>query len=94
MIRSTNKERREDMDKLSKLPLRALRANIGFTQEQVADAIGVNRNTYANWEKYITFPDVPQLLLLSRLFKCSLDAFYFPEKTSLKLVNQGKEAVR
>lgn len=80
------------MDKLSKLPLRALRASVGLTQEQVADAIGVNRNTYANWEKYITFPDVPQLLSLSRLFKCSLDTFYFPEKTSLKLAK--KEAVR
>lgn len=73
----------------NKLPFKAHRAIMGMTQQQVADAVGVNRVTYMSWEKYETFPDAMQLLKLSEVFMCSLDAFYFPVDTSQKLVIQN-----
>ena len=63
---------------MEKLPLKAHRALNDMSQQDVAEKVGVNRMTYANWEKYETFPDAVQLIKLAQIFKCSLDAFYFP----------------
>lgn len=67
---------------MQKLPMKALRAISGLSQLDVANKVGVNRMTYAKWEKYETYPDALQLIKLSEIFKCSLDAFYFPKATS------------
>lgn len=63
---------------MEKHNLKVLRTMKDLTQEEVANSIGVHRMTYASWEKYETFPDVLQLIKLSEVFECSLDAFYFP----------------
>ena len=67
---------------MEKLPFRALRALKKMSQKEVADKIGVSRMTYANWEKYKTYPDAAQLVMLSKIFECSLDTFYFTLCTS------------
>lgn len=67
---------------MDKLPLKAHRALNDMSQQDVAEKVGVNRMTYANWEKYETFPDAIQLIKLAQIFKCSLDAFYFPINAS------------
>lgn len=67
---------------MQKLPMKALRAISGMSQLDVANQVGVNRMTYAKWEKYETYPDALQLIKLSEIFKCSLDAFYFPRNAS------------
>lgn len=70
---------------MEKLPLKALRAKVGLTQEQVAKKVGVDRITYGRWENYKSYPDAMQLIKLAELFECSMDTFYFPTCTSLKL---------
>lgn len=67
---------------MEKLPLKAHRVLNDMSQQDVAEKVGVNRMTYANWEKYETFPDAVQLIKLAQIFKCSLDAFYFPVNAS------------
>lgn len=67
---------------MEKLPFKAHRAINNMTQQQVANAVDVNRMTYASWEKYETYPDALQLVKLAEVFKCSMDAFYFPNVTS------------
>lgn len=67
---------------MEKLPLKAHRALNDMSQQEVAEKVGVNRMTYSNWEKYETFPDAIQLIKLAQVFKCSLDAFYFPINAS------------
>lgn len=66
----------------NKLPMRALRAAKGYTQQEVAEKVGVSRSTYMNWERYETFPDAIQLVALAKILECSLDAFYFPVNAS------------
>ena len=34
-----------------KLDVRAIRANLGFTQAQLGEAVGVDQSTVSNWEK-------------------------------------------
>lgn len=77
------------MTQIDKLPMKALRVASGYTQKEVAEIIGVSRITYMKWENYESYPDALQLINLAKLFKCSLDAFYFPLNTSQKLVNEN-----
>lgn len=61
-----------------KLTLKVLRVKADMTQDEVAEKVGVNRSTYGKWEKYESFPNAVQFIKLAEIFKCSLDAFYFP----------------
>lgn len=58
---------------MKKLPFKAHRALKYMSQQEVAEKVGVDRNTYASWEKYETFPSAIQLLQLAVVFECSID---------------------
>ena len=53
--------------------IRRLRAERGLSQDALAEAIFVSRQTVSNWETDKTYPDVQSLVLLSQLFNVSLD---------------------
>lgn len=55
-------------DKLSKL-----RKENNYTQEQLADVLGVSRQAISKWESNITYPETEKLIRISKLFNCSLD---------------------
>ena len=49
------------------------RARLGISQEALAEAVFVSRQTISNWETDRTYPDVRSLLLLSALFGTTVD---------------------
>ncbi len=53
--------------------LRELRKEKGVTQKVVADAIGVTKNAYANYEQGIREPSNQILVALCRYYKVSAD---------------------
>ena len=53
--------------------LRTKREERGLSQDEVAKAIFVSRQTISNWENDKTYPDMQSLLLLSHLFDTSID---------------------
>lgn len=53
--------------------LKVKREERGLSQDEVAKAIFVSRQTVSNWENDKTYPDVQSLLLLSKLFGVSID---------------------
>lgn len=53
--------------------LQLLRKERGFSQENLAEAIGISRQAVAKWEVGQSYPDVDKLIALSHLFKVSLD---------------------
>ena len=55
-------------DKLSKL-----RKENNYTQEQLADILGVSRQAISKWESNVTYPETSKLIRMSELFDCSLD---------------------
>lgn len=44
-----------------------------LTQEQVAEALGISRQTVSNWENGRTYPDIGSVVKLSDLYGVSLD---------------------
>lgn len=50
-----------------------LRKQNAFSQEELADKLGVSRQAISRWELGSTYPDVPNLLKICRLFNVSAD---------------------
>lgn len=64
--------------------LKAYRERLGVSQEDVAHAIGVSRQTMSSWENGKTYPDIQSLLLLSQLFGVSIDELVKGDVASMK----------
>ncbi len=64
--------------------LRANRERLGLSQEDVAHAIYVSRQTMSSWERGKTYPDVQSLMLLSHLFGISIDELVKGDVVSMK----------
>lgn len=56
-----------------KISWAAARVNAGLTQEEVAKAMHVTKNTVVAWEKYKTEPSISQGRSLSELYNMPLD---------------------
>jgi transcriptional regulator with XRE-family HTH domain len=50
-----------------------LRKKAGFSQEEVADKLGVSRQTVSKWETEQTIPELIKAKLLSQLYNVSYD---------------------
>ena len=49
------------------------RKELNYTQEQLADILGVSRQSISKWESDIAYPETDKLLRMGRLFDCSMD---------------------
>ena len=63
-------------EKLSKL-----RKEYNYTQEQLADILGVSRQSISKWESDIAYPETEKLIELGKLFECSMDYLIKDEVT-------------
>ena len=50
------------------LTLKKLRENSGYTQQQIADVLNIDRSTYAYYETGKTTPDINTIIKLSKIF--------------------------
>lgn len=53
--------------------IRKYRAELGLSQEELADRVFVTRQSVSNWENERSYPDIRSLVLLSGVFGISLD---------------------
>lgn len=53
--------------------LKELRSSMGFSQQKLADKLGVSRSTVAMWESGASQPDNDSLLHLAKIFTTSTD---------------------
>ncbi len=59
--------------------LKQYRLNEGFSQEQLAEKIGVSRQAITKWETKRGLPDVENMVILAELFKLTLDELVLEE---------------
>ncbi len=58
-----------------------LRGVHGFSQEEIAEKIGISRQAYAKWESGATVPDVEKCARLARLYDTTVDSLLKTEET-------------
>ena len=68
-----------------KYSLKAIRINKGDTQEQASKGIGISIETLANYEKGITFPDIPTLKRIEKYYNVNYnDIDFFCNEITVK----------
>ena len=76
--------------------LSLLRKQNGFSQEELAEAIGVSRQAVSKWERAESAPDTDNLIELARLYGVSLDDLVngneLPSKTPAIRSAEGEES--
>lgn len=71
--------------------IKKYREKQNISQDELAEKIFVSRQTISNWENNKSYPDIKSLLLLSDIFKVSLDDFMKGDIEKIKnLVNTQK----
>ncbi|GIP33462.1 helix-turn-helix transcriptional regulator [Paenibacillus sp. J2TS4] len=72
--------------------LKRLRKTYRYTQEEVADKIGVSRQAVAKWENGETVPDINNCVALAELYGVVLDDLvnYSEDKEPLGIQPKGK----
>lgn len=75
-----------------------LRKKNGWSQEELAEKVGVSRQSVSKWEGALSVPDLDKILLMSQIFGVSTDyllkdEFGEPEYTETKSAAADEEAV-
>ena len=73
--------------------LKQAREQAGFTQEQLAEDVGVTRQAISRWEQGITQPDMEMLITLSQALQVDAEALAFGKNTSKYQQFQKKHLV-
>lgn len=68
--------------------LQSLRKRAGLSQEELANELGVSRQAVSKWESGISYPEMDKLILMTKLFKCSLDDLVNDEKKNIDANNK------
>ena len=59
------------------ITLKAARVNAGYSQVEAAEKLGVSVYTLSNYERGITFPDIPLLKKIERLYRVPYKDIFF-----------------
>lgn len=71
------------------ITLKALRVNAGLDQRTAAQLIGVTPETLSNWERGKSFPNVPQITLIEKVYNTTYsDINFLP--TNIGLTEEGE----
>lgn len=63
-----------------KISIKGARVERNMTQKQVADRIGVRKETISNWETGKTAPTVPQLMRLCEIYEVNISDIFLHDK--------------
>ena len=63
------------------ISLAAARVNADMTQQQFADALGVDKGTVFNWENGRGIPNAAVLRKISEVSKIPMDYIFVPDKS-------------
>ena len=55
------------------MSLKALRVNADLTRPQVCEATGIKETTLANYENFVSKPDINKAMVLASFYGCSVN---------------------
>lgn len=62
---------------MPKLSLKAARVNVGYSQKEAAELLGISNKTLCSWENGKTFPDQPMIEKICTLYHVTYDILDF-----------------
>lgn len=68
-----------------------LRKEKGYTQEELADALGISRQAVSKWERAEASPDTDNLICLAKLYGVSLDELLRTDESVDDIKDEKKE---
>ena len=78
-----------------KYTLKMLRASKNWSQLTASKAIGVSVDTWGNWERKRSYPDVPRIKKIQEVFGVAYDDIIFLQLVTVKpLRRTGYERIR
>lgn len=69
--------------------LRELRIKSGYTQNQIAKILNIDRSTYSYYEIGKTMPDISVLLTLAKIFNISINELLADETSPHSVADEG-----
>lgn len=63
----------------------------GMTQEELAEKMGVSRQTVSKWELDSTYPEMDKVISLCKLFSCSMDKLV---REDISMINEAYSNIR
>lgn len=72
--------------------LRELRIKSGYTQNQIAKILNIDRSTYSYYEIGKTMPDVSALILLAKVFNISISELLAEESSPSSVADSGAKS--
>lgn len=57
--------------------IKKLRTSAGMNQEQLAELLGVTRQTVSNWERGVSMPDMDSLERIALVFGTSVESLIY-----------------
>lgn len=74
--------------------LRNARQQRQFSQEQIAEKLGVSRQTVSNWETSRSYPDIERVMRLAEIYHLSLDELLRGDQQMVKTWMAATNVVR
>jgi transcriptional regulator with XRE-family HTH domain len=74
--------------------LKQARTDSGLSQEEVADKLGVSRQTMSNWENGRSFPDIVSVMALSDIYNVALDSLMKGDTKMLKHMEESTNVTK
>lgn len=74
--------------------LKNARTERNLTQEEVAEKIGVSRQTVSNWENEKALPEISSIINLSEIYNISLDELLKGNKEILRKIENDTSLVK
>ena len=74
--------------------LKQARAAIGLSQEEVAEKVGVSRQTISNWENGRSYPDISYVMALSDVYDLTLDSLLKGDSEMIKHLEESTNVTK
>jgi transcriptional regulator with XRE-family HTH domain len=74
--------------------LKQARSSCGLSEEEVADKVGVSRQTMSNWENGRSFPDIVSVIGLSDIYGISLDSLVKGDAEMIKHLDESTNVTK
>ena len=76
------------------LKLKQARLAANLTQEELAEKVGVSRQTVSNWENGRSYPDIVSIIALSDVYDITLDSLVKGDNEMIKYLKKSTDVTR